>query len=246
MSERLQRLADELATVVAARREGKRVSLPVIRPADAAALVDGLHAQLDDVIARRDAKVRHRLACKQGCNACCLSAVRVTDGEALAVVEWLRAPEHADARARFEAAYPKWRDALGELIARAGDEHDAAAANAWCGAVHERQAMCAFNHDGACSIYPVRPAACRKAHALDTNANCNGGRVTFFEDPETENVYDGQMPTLFALHEAVRHNTRLDLLCSAVHRLLGGAAAGRNDPCPCGSGKKFKKCCGGA
>jgi SEC-C motif-containing protein len=22
------------------------------------------------------------------------------------------------------------------------------------------------------------------------------------------------------------------------------AAAGRNDPCPCGSGKKFKKCCG--
>ena len=26
-----------------------------------------------------------------------------------------------------------------------------------------------------------------------------------------------------------------------VHR---GARVGRNDPCPCGSGKKFKKCCG--
>lgn len=24
------------------------------------------------------------------------------------------------------------------------------------------------------------------------------------------------------------------------------AAVGRNDPCPCGSGKKYKKCCGGA
>ncbi|MDP2934667.1 MAG: SEC-C metal-binding domain-containing protein, partial [bacterium] len=24
----------------------------------------------------------------------------------------------------------------------------------------------------------------------------------------------------------------------------GGAKAGRNDPCPCGSGKKYKKCCG--
>jgi SEC-C motif-containing protein len=24
----------------------------------------------------------------------------------------------------------------------------------------------------------------------------------------------------------------------------GAAAGGRNDPCPCGSGKKFKKCCG--
>tara|TARA_B100000123_G_C25730682_1_gene429079 strand:+ start:861 stop:1409 length:549 start_codon:yes stop_codon:yes gene_type:complete len=25
---------------------------------------------------------------------------------------------------------------------------------------------------------------------------------------------------------------------------VAGAKAGRNDPCPCGSGKKFKKCCG--
>lgn len=24
------------------------------------------------------------------------------------------------------------------------------------------------------------------------------------------------------------------------------AKIGRNDPCPCGSGKKFKRCCGGA
>lgn len=24
-----------------------------------------------------------------------------------------------------------------------------------------------------------------------------------------------------------------------------GAKVGRNEPCPCGSGKKFKKCCGG-
>ena len=23
-----------------------------------------------------------------------------------------------------------------------------------------------------------------------------------------------------------------------------GATVGRNDPCPCGSGKKYKKCCG--
>ncbi|NOR17519.1 hypothetical protein GQ543_07420, partial [candidate division WOR-3 bacterium] len=24
----------------------------------------------------------------------------------------------------------------------------------------------------------------------------------------------------------------------------GGKKVGRNDPCPCGSGKKYKKCCG--
>lgn len=26
----------------------------------------------------------------------------------------------------------------------------------------------------------------------------------------------------------------------------GGPKVGRNDPCPCGSGQKFKRCCGGA
>ncbi|MCP6329953.1 SEC-C metal-binding domain-containing protein, partial [Klebsiella pneumoniae] len=29
-----------------------------------------------------------------------------------------------------------------------------------------------------------------------------------------------------------------------VRRPEGTSAVGRNDPCPCGSGKKFKKCCG--
>jgi SEC-C motif-containing protein len=28
--------------------------------------------------------------------------------------------------------------------------------------------------------------------------------------------------------------------------VVKGAQVGRNDPCPCGSGKKFKKCCGAA
>ncbi|GAF75123.1 unnamed protein product, partial [marine sediment metagenome] len=26
--------------------------------------------------------------------------------------------------------------------------------------------------------------------------------------------------------------------------IRGQPKVGRNDPCPCGSGKKFKKCCG--
>jgi len=30
-----------------------------------------------------------------------------------------------------------------------------------------------------------------------------------------------------------------------VQQIVRGAAKiGRNDPCPCGSGKKYKKCCG--
>ena len=29
-----------------------------------------------------------------------------------------------------------------------------------------------------------------------------------------------------------------------VEPIKGGEAPGRNDPCPCGSGKKYKQCCG--
>jgi preprotein translocase subunit SecA len=29
-----------------------------------------------------------------------------------------------------------------------------------------------------------------------------------------------------------------------VQMTPGGKPVGRNDPCPCGSGKKYKKCCG--
>jgi preprotein translocase subunit SecA len=29
-----------------------------------------------------------------------------------------------------------------------------------------------------------------------------------------------------------------------VEPIRAGQAVGRNDPCPCGSGKKHKKCCG--
>ncbi len=28
------------------------------------------------------------------------------------------------------------------------------------------------------------------------------------------------------------------------YKLKPGQTVGRNDPCPCGSGKKYKKCCG--
>ncbi|MFH1574419.1 MAG: SEC-C metal-binding domain-containing protein, partial [Acidobacteriota bacterium] len=53
-----------------------------------------------------------------------------------------------------------------------------------------------------------------------------------------------------------RHLRRLDHLWHAgparpagilrppVLRAQRGAGTGRNDPCPCGSGRKFKKCCG--
>jgi len=38
--------------------------------------------------------------------------------------------------------------------------------------------------------------------------------------------------------------TDLEMLLHPVETRIAEKAPGRNDPCPCGSGKKFKKCCG--
>ena len=238
-SDRLQRLARTLEEAASSKQ---KVRLPVIQRADAAALINDMHGKLDAAIARRDAEIGTRMACHKGCNACCASPVLISEGEAIAIAEWLR--EHPEVRARFESAYRKWRDDLGELVTQpdAPDQRDG-----WMARVQQRQVMCAFNHEGACSIYPVRPALCRKTHALDTNAHCTttDTPAQCYSHPETEALYDNQRPLRFALHKALRPNTRLDLVCTSVHRALGGGAApGRNDPCPCGSGKKYKKCCG--
>ncbi len=38
--------------------------------------------------------------------------------------------------------------------------------------------------------------------------------------------------------------TALEILLNPVKTKIAEEKVGRNDPCPCGSGKKFKKCCG--
>ena len=244
--ERLQRVALALAEAMEAKEQGKKVRLPVIQRADAAGLINAMHAQLDEAIARRDAEIGGRMACHNGCNGCCVSTVLISEGEAVAVSEWLRQPEHAEARARFQAAYPKWKAQLGELEGQT-DSRPPEETHAWMVSVQERKVMCAFNHEGSCTIYPVRPGVCRKAHALDTNAHCTSfdSQAQCYQHPETEELYESQRPTRFALHHSLRPNSRLDLLCTSVHRaLVAGGAPNRNDPCPCGSGKKYKKCCG--
>jgi Fe-S-cluster containining protein len=217
-----------------------RKKLPVLGRAEAVRSILEMHAQLDGAIARRDAQIGARIACHKGCNACCGSPVLVSEGEALAIAEWLREPAHAETRARFGAAYPTWRSKVGDLLERTNPSDPQ-----WMMSVHRAQAMCAFNHEGACSIYPVRPALCRKTHALDTNENCTSETVPAkcYQHPETEQLFEDQRPMRFAIHKSLRPGSHLDLVCSAVNRLLG-AAVGRNDPCTCGSGKKFKKCCG--
>lgn len=36
----------------------------------------------------------------------------------------------------------------------------------------------------------------------------------------------------------------LEILLNPIKTLIAEKKTGRNEPCPCGSGKKYKKCCG--
>lgn len=40
------------------------------------------------------------------------------------------------------------------------------------------------------------------------------------------------------------HAERQPRIRSSVQQIVRAERLGRNDPCACGSGKKFKKCCG--
>lgn len=147
--------------------------------------------------------------------------------EALAIADWLNQPENAEAKAHFQAAYDTWRTAVGDTPERlsrlfaAGKqtEYDALHMEQW-----RRRVMCAFNREGSCTIYPVRPLACRNAHALDTDANCRA-------DSERPAAAVNFVPLTRLLHSATRilraaHNAtssrrhEQQSICAFVHSLL--------------------------
>lgn len=166
------------------------------------------------------------IACTRGCHGCCEEPIMVFRPEAARVAQWLSLPENADARASFVAAYPAWNAAIGDVVARLSElyatdqmsfnEHHV---NAW-----RKSVLCAFNRNGECSVYPVRPTVCRTGHALGTNKNCGGTaegqaeRATFVP---LDNFVERTRILLLATHNAMRGTRgRPEALPHAVHAML--------------------------
>ncbi|MEZ4358637.1 MAG: SEC-C metal-binding domain-containing protein [Kofleriaceae bacterium] len=248
--ERLLQVARALAEAASApTRAAARRRLPVVAAADAAGLVAILHEQLDEAIERRagDAAAAGLvIACGRGCNACCSTPVVVGEHEALAVARWLAQPERAQVRERFLARYSAWREALGALIEHVVEAPDEDERQRRGAAYRERHAMCPFNEAGDCTVYPVRPALCRKAHALGSSAACDepDGELDTFAHPEVEALYEEQEGLRTVLHHALRPGRIGEALPKAVLRRLTASAAFPNQPCACGSGLKHRRCCG--
>jgi SEC-C motif-containing protein len=72
----------------------------------------------------------------------------------------------------------------------------------------------------------------------------NHGTVEFIVDY----ILDGRRQTLHEISEFQHENDRWYYVDGApgdnVNALEQSEKIGRNDPCPCGSGDKYKKCCG--
>jgi Fe-S-cluster containining protein len=185
----------------------------VLTAEDATAIAADMHAAVDqatearaEVIARSGAT----LACGPGCSACCDQLVAIYAAEAERIVDWLRAPERAEIKAAFLAAYPEWRARTGDRAERI-TQGDAAAQRVVALEQWRAGVTCAFLANNMCSIYEVRPTPCRTCHAVDTNALC---RPTGAEDEPK-----ARMLHFVPLEDLVRRTHALQL---AMHYSLGG------------------------
>lgn len=201
---------------------------------DVAEVAELVQRRLDRALATRaDAarRQRFRIACKRGCNACCEEPIVVYLPEAAAVTRFLARPGNAEVRRKFLAAHPAWRaahgDGLERLAALASDddaraEYEAAHRKAW-----RRGVLCAFNHDGDCAIYPVRPLVCREGHALDTADHCRADspiparRLT--AGPLERELQTDHLVLRAAHNAATDQSSTLEALCESVARLLAAA-----------------------
>jgi len=225
----VEKLIDELGKDLAGYATDRRFSreLPVDEAAEIATFV---HERVDKAVddrARTIARSGKTIACTHGCNGCCEEPIMVFRPEAARVAQWLALPENADARAFFVTAYSGWNAAIGDVVARLSEQFEADPTNfvehhvnAW-----RKSVLCAFNRNGECTVYPVRPTVCRTGHALETNKHCSGAaeghaeRATFVP---LENFVQRTRILMVATHNAMRGTRgRPEALPHAVHALLG-------------------------
>lgn len=254
--------AERVTKAFAEHAAGKRRHLPVIQPHDMLEIAAAFHRAVDGAVAVREKEISDdgaTLACSAGCSSCCHTAVMVHEPEAMRVAQLLAQPEQAEARAHFLAQYPAWQAELGKDAERIRTLHAMGRvedAERVFFRLQARRVMCAFNRDGLCTVYEVRPAICRNTHALDTPDFCHPeaahGPAIMGSGPIDQLM--AQLPSVMGSLQDALH--REDdgppgALCALVHRMLTrpppaaavAAPASRNSPCPCGSGEKYKLCC---
>lgn len=112
--------------------------------------ISNLHRGVDSVV-HATTHQGEQLDCKAGCSHCCHVRVEALEPEVFQIAKELKniAPEK-----------------LEEIIGRL--RNHAATINGI--SVFDHHIACPFLEDELCSIYPIRPAVCRKAHSFDVES----------------------------------------------------------------------------
>ena len=226
---------DERLTAIAAElvddwHNERKPTLRVVHD-DAAAIACGLHFEMDRLTGARAQIAEDNqltIACEQGCSHCCESLVMVLRGESVVIAEWLHDPCNHELRDWFVSeSYPGWREAIGDAPERAQEALRTDASEAYINTaleVWQKRVMCAFNRDGMCTVYDVRPNACRNSHALDNNENCQAANM---QSPATIDFEDiqsfrfGTRPLTESLHQALGGRAGItSSVCQAVYELM--------------------------
>jgi hypothetical protein len=200
---------------------------------DALAITADIHEVLDQGAEARATAARRAgrpLACGKGCTGCCEELVLIFWPEALHIAGWLARPENAETRAWFADSYRAWKERVGDAPAQLSDAYASADEQRHLElhiAQWKKRILCAFNRDGACTVYPVRPLLCRNAHAVETSKHCYGDDPTDIVPVRlTSREFDGWVEdarvTIRAMHHALGGpKIRPTALCQAVAELLG-------------------------
>ncbi len=231
IDKRLRALFEELISDEG-YRSGRRSFPRTLTPDDAVALTAELHADLDGAAAARAlaaSKQRRPLACGPGCNGCCEELVMVYRPEALRIARWLEEPAQAAVKQRFLEAYPAWKARVGDAPTVIAERFKTANDPGYTEALTaqwRKRILCAFNHDGMCTIYDVRPLACRNAHAIGTAAHCvgddpDGVPATRMTSPELDAWLACARGAMASAHHAIGGpRQRTASVCDAVYELL--------------------------
>ena len=228
---RLGRLVTELGSDPRYATGSRRFPLP-ISDAEAMAIAEGFSDECDVGTRERERLAERqglRIHCHPGCSSCCGVLVMAFRPETLRIAEYLRAPEQTAARERFLAQFATWRAAVGDLPERVAARFASGDQKGYETLLTEhfrKRILCAFNDEGRCTVYPVRPLGCRDTHALDTDAHCtvdppDGKPPAALGFVPLENLLRDARRILRATHNATttrRHEQTS--ICVAVHTHL--------------------------
>jgi Fe-S-cluster containining protein len=216
----------------AAYATGRRAFPRTLTREDAERLAAMLHETVNEGTAARGRKAAEAgmtFACAPGCSYCCEQLVMVWLPEALAAAAFLERPENAAAKAAFLAAYPSWRERVGDGPERIAELTAAGKVSEHVQAHLEQQrkrVLCAFNQGGLCGIYDARPNVCRNTHALETAEHCraddeSGISVSFVQFKPLDDFLRRAGRMNAAMHHALGGGKQRSVaLCEAVHELL--------------------------